>query len=279
MTHERFSDQDDWELEDDSLDIRGWNVVDGSGQQVGVVVDLLVDVETETIDAIVLDHGGEMPLAQVHVGDGEVRLMDSGGAFGTSSMGTDRLGSDLDGDADLGDTAGGLRGTTGFGGSTSTSDLDDAAGTTGFGGSSGATDTGHDTWRIRRHEEQLGARTRREQAGEVRVDKDVVEETRSIDVPVTHEEVEIRRVATDRPADDASVIDTGDSIRVPLTAETVDVVKEARVVEELEISKRPVTETRRVEDTVRREEIDIEPEGDVRVAGETPSDFTERRSS
>ena len=39
--------------------------------------------------------------------------------------------------------------------------------------------------------------------------------------------------------------DDGETIRVPVRAEEVDVRKDARVVEEVEISKRPVTETQR----------------------------------
>lgn len=50
----------------------------------------------------------------------------------------------------------------------------------------------------------------------------------------------------------------GDTIRVPVTAETVTVDTQSRVVEELEISKRPVTETQHVEGTVHREEVDVE---------------------
>ena len=54
------------------------------------------------------------------------------------------------------------------------------------------------------------------------------------------------------------IVDDGETIRVPVHAEDVDVRKEARVVEEVEISKRPVTENRRVSETVRREEIDVD---------------------
>jgi uncharacterized protein (TIGR02271 family) len=53
-------------------------------------------------------------------------------------------------------------------------------------------------------------------------------------------------------------LDDGETIRVPLRAEDVDVRKDTRVVEEVVISKRPVTETKRVSDTVRREEVDVD---------------------
>jgi uncharacterized protein (TIGR02271 family) len=119
-----------------------------------------------------------------------------------------------------------------------------------------------ESFRVPVHEEELSATTRERQAGEVRVGKRVVEDERELDVPVTHEEVDIRRVAVDRQATDADrAFDDGDTIRVPVRAEEVEVRREPRVVEEVEISKRPVTETRRVSDTVRREEVDVDDAG------------------
>ncbi|MBA2314228.1 MAG: YsnF/AvaK domain-containing protein, partial [Chloroflexi bacterium] len=97
-----------------------------------------------------------------------------------------------------------------------------------------------------------------ESAGEVRIDKNVVEEERTLDVPVTREEVQIRSVATDGSTAVGDDAFSGDTIRVPVTEERVDVSKEVRVVEEIEISKRPVTETQRVSETVRREQVDID---------------------
>jgi uncharacterized protein (TIGR02271 family) len=126
----------------------------------------------------------------------------------------------------------------------------------------------HDTVRVRRHEEQLQATTERARAGEVQIDKQVVEERQQLNVPVTREEVEIRRVAVDRAATgDEEAFAEGDTIRVPVVEERVVTRKEPRVVEELEISKRSITETERVDDTVRKERIDVRQEGDVTVSG------------
>ena len=116
-----------------------------------------------------------------------------------------------------------------------------------------------DTLRVPVHEEQLRAERTADQAGEVRVDRNVVEEQRSIDVPVTREEVEVRRVpVSGSTSADASAFQSGDTIRVPVTEEQVHVTKEPRVVEEIEISKRQVTENQRVSDTVRREEVNVD---------------------
>jgi len=159
---------------------------------------------------------------------------------------------------------------------TSTTTYDDqAAMTVGTRATAGTTELGtEERQRLTLHEEELQAQTRREQAGEVEVRKHVVEEAQEVEVPVTHEEVEVRRVRVNRDATagDEAFTDDGETIRVPVTAETVEVTKTPRVVEEIEISKRPVTERQTVRDTVRREEAEIEEEGDVVVGSGSTRD-------
>jgi uncharacterized protein (TIGR02271 family) len=122
-----------------------------------------------------------------------------------------------------------------------------------------AADATRDSFTVPVREEQIRAEKHARDAGEVTVGKRVVEQQQEFDVPVTHEEVEVTRRRVDRPADaNDTVVDDGDTIRVPLRAEEVDVRKDTRVVEEVEISKRPVTETKRVSETVRREEVDVD---------------------
>ena len=109
---------------------------------------------------------------------------------------------------------------------------------------------------IERSEERLVVDKDTEQTGQVNVGKHVVEERQTVDVPVTREEVTIDRRPVDRATGDASFSD--ESIEVPVYAEDVDVDQETRVVEELEVGKTQVTDTARVEETVRREEFDID---------------------
>ncbi len=121
--------------------------------------------------------------------------------------------------------------------------------------------------RIQLREEQLSARKQTVQAGEVHVHKDVITETRSIDVPVSHDEVVIER----HPVTARTVADTpigqDETIRVPLSREEVTLDKQAYVREEVEVGKRSVTETEHLSGTVRREEARIENTGDVHVEG------------
>ena len=122
---------------------------------------------------------------------------------------------------------------------------------------------------LERREERLTVDKQTEKAGEVRVGKRVVEEQQSIDVPVTREEVTIERRDVDRPATGEAF--TEESLEVPVYEERVEAGKEARVVEELEVDKTATTGTARVEDTVRREEFEIEGDDDLDTGNTTPT--------
>jgi uncharacterized protein (TIGR02271 family) len=121
-----------------------------------------------------------------------------------------------------------------------------------------------DRERIELREEELRASKDRVKAGEVRVRKDVVTEEKTIEVPVTREEVVIERhPASGRKA--SGDIKEGEEIRIPLTEEQVRVEKTPIVKEEITVGKRQVQDTEKVRDTVRREEARIEEKGDARV--------------
>jgi uncharacterized protein (TIGR02271 family) len=126
-------------------------------------------------------------------------------------------------------------------------------------------------------EERIRAEKARKQTGEVAVGKRVVEQQADMEIPVTREEVQVSRRRVDRAANATEDFteDEG-TIRVPVTAEQVNVTKEPRVVEEVVVSKRPVTETKRVSDTVRREEVVVDETGD---AGLRTGDATMRRDA
>lgn len=119
------------------------------------------------------------------------------------------------------------------------------------------------------HEEELRTNKERVQTGEVRVGKEVVEEQKTITVPATREEVFIERTPGDgRPDNHPIGAGAGETIRVPVSEERVDVEKVVVGTEEVRVGTREVTEQRQVTDTVKREEARIENEGNVRVEGD-----------
>jgi uncharacterized protein (TIGR02271 family) len=122
------------------------------------------------------------------------------------------------------------------------------------------TDTG-ETMQLR--EEQLQARTTPVETGQVHIGKEVVEEQRTMDVPVSREEAVIERHPVDRRPSDQPIGAENRTIEMPLREERVEVDKQPVVYEEVGINKERVTNTQQVSDTVRREEARIEREGDV----------------
>jgi uncharacterized protein (TIGR02271 family) len=117
---------------------------------------------------------------------------------------------------------------------------------------------------VQLREERLRAEKETVKAGEAALRKDVVTEQKSIDVPVTHEEVVVERHPVQgRPA--TGDFREGEEIRVPVREEQVKVEKQTVVTEEVSLGTRPVVETEHVSGTVRREEARVETTGDVQV--------------
>ncbi len=118
--------------------------------------------------------------------------------------------------------------------------------------------------RLQLLKEVLKVNKERVQKGEVRVCKEIITEMRTIEVPVTREELVIeRQVVVDGKV--TGEISEGETIRIPLSEEQVRVDKQAVVAEEVTIGKREVQETKEVKESVRREELRTETDGSVIV--------------
>ncbi|MGH9990973.1 MAG: YsnF/AvaK domain-containing protein, partial [Nitrososphaera sp.] len=94
---------------------------------------------------------------------------------------------------------------------------------------------------------------------EATITKEPVTETKTVEVPVTHDELTVER----RPAGESSSTTTERPVqsktdtKVQLSKEEVQVTKEPYVKEEVVVKKKPVTETRTVSDTVTSERINM----------------------
>ncbi|MBV9582976.1 MAG: YsnF/AvaK domain-containing protein [Chloroflexi bacterium] len=120
--------------------------------------------------------------------------------------------------------------------------------------------------RLQLREEELQARKTSVETGSVQLGKDVVEEERTVEVPVTREEVYVERRPVDRRVSGAPISDTEtETIRVPVSEERVEVEKQPVVYEEVEVGKRVTQETQPVTETVRREELRVDEHGDANV--------------
>jgi uncharacterized protein (TIGR02271 family) len=120
-------------------------------------------------------------------------------------------------------------------------------------------------------EEELDVSKHRVQTGEVTLHKDIVEETQTVDVPVTHEEVVVeRRAVSAAPSDEP--IGEEETIRIPVSEERVDVGKHTIVTGEVSLHKRAVEETHHVTETVRKERAHVDVDGDANVVRDGVTD-------
>jgi uncharacterized protein (TIGR02271 family) len=130
---------------------------------------------------------------------------------------------------------------------------------------------------MHQRQEQLNVDKQRVQSGEVGLHKNVISEQKTIDVPVTHEEVYIeRRPVANGQIDDATPIGQDEAIHVPVSAEQVNVNKNTVVTGEVAVGKRTVQETQRVSDTVKREKLNVDQQGDIPVRDATTEDIDQR---
>ena len=132
-------------------------------------------------------------------------------------------------------------------------------------------DRSADSSTVELREEELQVEKNRVQAGEVRLRKEVISEERTVQVPVTREEVVIERRPAASGREASGNIEEGQEIRIPLMEEEVRVEKTPVVREEVSLKKRQVQDTERVSETVRREEARIEQTGDANVGTQRSS--------
>jgi uncharacterized protein (TIGR02271 family) len=105
-------------------------------------------------------------------------------------------------------------------------------------------------------EERLDA-SKRESTREATITKEPVTETKTVEVPVTHEEISVER----RPASGSTAaekpVQSRTETKVPLKQEEVQVTKQPYVKEEVSVKKKPVTEKRTVSEQVTSEKVKV----------------------
>ncbi|MBC6432643.1 DUF2382 domain-containing protein [Nostoc sp. HG1] len=131
----------------------------------------------------------------------------------------------------------------------------------------GLNDQNHQTFRL--YEERLIASKQRIKTGEVTVGKHIETETATVTVPIQKERVVIERVV---PTEAGKVVDPnelkfqeGEVARIEIYEETPEIRKEAFVREEVRVKKVVERETVETQDTIRREELDVDTEGNLQV--------------
>jgi uncharacterized protein (TIGR02271 family) len=132
-------------------------------------------------------------------------------------------------------------------------------------------DTNLDSERVMElREEQLDVHTERMQTGEVSLRKEIITETRTVEVPVTREEIVVERRALDGEPREGSLDTAGldmdqKEIRIPVSEEFVHIDKKVVPREEIRVSKEKITDTKTLSEDVRREEAQVDSDGKVSI--------------
>jgi uncharacterized protein (TIGR02271 family) len=113
--------------------------------------------------------------------------------------------------------------------------------------------------RLQLREERLAIDKRLEKTGDVTIGKNVVVDRTNVDVPVYREELYVER----RPAQGGAVpfdreIEAGETIRVPLSKETVVVGKTTVATEDVLVGQRRIDGVEHVSEDLKRETLDID---------------------
>ena len=121
---------------------------------------------------------------------------------------------------------------------------------------------------LKLHEERLVANKERFLAGTVKVGKRVETETANVSVPVERERVVIERTTPTSgravAPGEATFSDTDTEVaRIEVYEETADIEKQAFVREEVNVHKEVEQETVTARETIRREELEVENDGDT----------------
>ncbi|HEY9596384.1 MAG TPA: DUF2382 domain-containing protein [Cyanophyceae cyanobacterium] len=118
--------------------------------------------------------------------------------------------------------------------------------------------------KIKLYEERLFTNKNRQKTGEVAVGKHVETETARVSVPVEKERVIIERTTptgTTEVTPGAVDFREGEVARMEIYEETADIEKKAFVREEVSIRKEVERDTVEAQETLRREELDIDTQG------------------
>ncbi len=124
----------------------------------------------------------------------------------------------------------------------------------------GMNDRDHQTLKL--YQERLIANKRRQKTGEVAIGKTVETETAHVAVPIERERVVIERTAAGQVvAGDTSDAFHDDAVRMEVYEETPDIRKETVLREEVTVRKEIDRDTVVADETLRREELNIDKDG------------------
>ncbi len=114
------------------------------------------------------------------------------------------------------------------------------------------------------HEEVLDISKEQNQIAEVISRKEVITEERTITVPVTREELVIEKKVFNSDTPDQT-FETTEIMRIPVSEERIEVIKHQTKLDDVDIYKRSYQETEHIEETIKKEQIQIDTTGNIKI--------------
>lgn len=222
-----YSSQDEYDLVHDEQDCRGRAVVDGDGNRIGVVKEMMVDTETDLVSHLILEDGTEIPARYVSLADNVVIVRGYDAKPQASRATTETIETRAT-RPDMTDAAVGIRNAQ-----------------------------GEVTLPV--VEEQIRVGKRAVERGGVRVHSRMTERPVEESVTLREETVHVDRRPVNRAVSEADMAAVrGGAIEVTETDEEAVVSKQAHVVEEVIINKQVTEREETIRDTVRRTDVEVE---------------------
>jgi len=265
----------DFEIADGESDIRGWDVKDASGKQLGEVEELIFDYESRKVRYLVVDlEDNEFDLedkevlvpigiAELHEDDDDV-ILNGVTAEQISALpeyDEDRF--DTDHENNVRNVFGGLGSGDRNESDTENKDFYDHEQFNDqnlYRKRRGNTDVANTEQTIPVVREDLQVGKKEVETGGMRLRSRVVEKDVEEDVTLRQEKVVVDRVSTDRPATEGDFHD--EDIELRERNEVADVSKNARVVEEISLDKDVTERQETISDTARKTEVDVDGDED-----------------
>lgn len=128
-----------------------------------------------------------------------------------------------------------------------------------------------DNQTVQLHEEKLNINKEQIQSGEVVIRKEIITENKTVEVPVTREEVVIERHSV--PKHSTNLVDgdfdnVQEVARIEVSEERLNIEKVPMIKEIVNIKKVEVTDNQKVTETLRHEEAEIREDGNVIIHDE-----------
>lgn len=232
-----YSQQDEFDLVNSGQDCMGWAVVDQTGNEIGKVMEMLIETDQMKVDSIMVSGGVRVPAENLALRDGRVIV------------------SGVKDDAQYAETQ---RTATAAAAPQNYEPMPRGGGATARNVAGVTREANDNEITLPIVEEQMTVGKRAVEKGGVNVRTTMTEKPIQETVSLREENVTVERHKVDRPVDNATDAFQEGTFDVTTRAEVPVVSKEARVVEEVVIDKQTTEHAETIRDTVIRTDVEVD---------------------